>query len=326
MNEEIEVILSDDCSTESYQDIVDQYKDILSIKQIRTDYNFAPGNTREKGASIAEGVWLAFADHDDEYVPNTLLPIKNALIASGEQYYGIANFYEADPETKQVLREMVKTRNWNHAKFYNLDNFWKAYNIHFRKDLLTHEDICVSSQVNVAIYKANRDNPTYIDSFCYIWNNRPTSISRERYGNHHFLEVFYDDYITSTGRVYLEAYQNGVVDRDYAIDCVLEVMGYCYNYMQGFKFHDPEGYIRDNEEYARKFYTEIKETFGITNKFAYDWLAQNDAEKWMAIRASAEIGSGPCIPTDTYKEWLDILHKDMPERVTMSDAMHKENK
>ena len=85
MNNEIEVILSDDHSTESYQDIVDKYKDILSIRQIKTDYNFAPGNTREKGVSIAEGEWVCFADHDDEFIPETLKQIKEKILGSEEQ-------------------------------------------------------------------------------------------------------------------------------------------------------------------------------------------------------------------------------------------------
>ena len=55
MNDDIEVILADDCSPESYQEVVDSYRDILSIRQIKTDYNFTPGNTREKGVSIADG-------------------------------------------------------------------------------------------------------------------------------------------------------------------------------------------------------------------------------------------------------------------------------
>jgi glycosyltransferase involved in cell wall biosynthesis len=63
--DEIQVILSDDCSTESYQDIVNQYIDKLFITQTKTDYNCCPGNTRQKGADQALGEWLIFMDHDD---------------------------------------------------------------------------------------------------------------------------------------------------------------------------------------------------------------------------------------------------------------------
>ena len=103
MNDEIEIILSDDNSTDPYEDIVDKFKDSLNIKQIKTDYNFAPGNTREKGVSIATGEWLVFADHDDEFIPDTLPIIKKVIINSGEKYYAIANFYEVDAKSKEVV-------------------------------------------------------------------------------------------------------------------------------------------------------------------------------------------------------------------------------
>lgn len=323
MEDEIEVILSDDCSTESYQDIVEMYNDNLSIRQIKTDYNFGPGNTREKGVSIAEGEWVCFADHDDEFIPGSLKKIKDVLIKSGEQYYAIANFLEMNPDTKEVIREMKEFRNWNHAKFYNLDNFWKAFDIHFKKDLLTHEDIYISSRVNCAILAANGDNPLYINEFCYIWNARPTTISREKYGNHSFMEAFFNDYILSTGSVYIEEFEKNRIDRDYALHSAIEVLLFCYFYTESFKFHHPSDYIRENDDYCRKFLIEIKDVFGVDNKFIWDYAAYNDANMYMTVRKTADIASGPYIESNTFSQWLDYLHKDIKSRVTMSDAMHK---
>jgi glycosyltransferase involved in cell wall biosynthesis len=53
--EDLEVVLADDCSTESYQDIVDKYLDKLNIKQVSTEYNCCPGNTRQCGVDAAAG-------------------------------------------------------------------------------------------------------------------------------------------------------------------------------------------------------------------------------------------------------------------------------
>jgi len=321
MNDDIEVILSDDHSTESYQDIVDGFKQILSIKQIQTDYNFAPGNTRERGVSIAKGEWIAFADHDDEFLSDTLLPIKNAILDKGEKYYAIANFLEVEPDSGKVLKEMRATRNWNHAKFYNLDNLWKAYNIHFKKDLLTHEDIYVSSCINCAIQKANGGNPLYIDIFCYVWNNRPTTISREKYGDHTFLEVFYEDYITSTGRVYLDNYINRTASLQYAEGSVIEVLLYCYFYTESFKFHRPNDYLTKNDDASRQYLVAIKNAFGFNNDYIVNYVSQNDAIMYSAVRDSAADGAGYCVESRTFAQWLDWLHADIKPRITMSDAI-----
>lgn len=324
MEEEIEVILSDDNSTESYQDIVDQYKSILSIRQIKTDYNFAPGNTREKGVSIAEGEWITIADHDDEFIENTLMQVRDIIKQSGEQHYVITNFLEVNPDTGETIREMRGMRNWNHGKFYNLDNLWKAYDIHFKKDLLTHEDIYISSCVNSIMQTINGDKPLFIDLFTYKWNARPTSVSRENYGDHSFLETFLGDYITSTGYAYLEQFENGKVEAPFVLDSMIEVLLFCYFYCQGFKFHDPDNYIKENENLCREYLVKIKQTFQVDNTFIINYASQNDAKLYEGVRETAKIGCGPFIESVTFAQWLNVLHIDIVKRITMSDAMHKE--
>ena len=324
MNDDIEVILSDDHSTEPYQDIVDKYIDILSIRQIQTDYNFAPGNTREKGVSIAEGEWVCFADHDDEFIPNTLKEVKNRILETGENQFVVTDFYEMNPDTREIIREMRGTRNWMHSKFYHLDNFWKRYDIHFKKDLLTHEDICVSSQINCAAVMSGRE-PSYFDIFTYCWMSRPTTISREKYGDHSFLEVFFNDYIESTGYTYYRQYYKYGMSDEYISSSMIEVLLYCYFYIQGFKFHHPINWIRDNENYARDYFVTLKETFKITNKQILEFVKQNDASLYVAVRDSAYVGVGPFVEVETFGQFMDKLHKDIYMKETMSQVMRKEN-
>lgn len=324
MNDEIEIILADDHSTESYQDIVDEYKEILSIRQILTDYNFAPGNTREKGVSIAEGEWVCFADHDDEFIPNTLKEIKELILESGENQFVITDFYEMNPDTREVIREMKGTRNWMHAKFYNLDNFWKKYDIHFKKDLLTHEDICVSSQINCAVEISGKE-PSYFEVATYCWMSRPTTISREKYGDHCFLEVFFRDYIESTGYTYYQQYFKYGMSTEHTFDSMIEVLLYCYFYLQGIKFHQPHNWLRDNEQHVREYLLKIKETFGVTNNQIIEYASINDADLYVKVRESAVIGVGTFIETETLSQFLDKLHRDIPIRETMSEVIKKEN-
>mgnify|MGYP003295070239 CR=1 FL=1 len=324
MNDEIEVILSDDHSTESYQDIVDEYSNILSIRQIRTDYNFAPGNTREKGVSIAEGEWICFADHDDEFIPGTLKEIKNKIIESGEDQFVVCNFNEMDPYTRNVIQNFCGTRNWMHAKFYNLDNFWRRFDIHFKKDLLTHEDICVSSQINCAATFSGKE-PSYFDIFCYNWMSRPTSISREKYGNHCFLEVFFRDYIESTGYTYYRSHFKYGLDPQYTYISMVEVLLYCYFYMQGIKFQQPNGeWLHENEDHIREYLVTIKEMFHVTNADIIQTASNDEAYMYIIVRQSAYIGVGNFVECETLAQFLDKLHKDIKPLETMSQVMKKE--
>lgn len=313
MDDDIEVILADDCSPESYQDIVDKYNRKLCIRQIKTDYNFAPGNTREKGCSIATGEWLCFGDHDDEFVPDTLSKIKKEILEKGEKYHVVANFKEIEPGTFKVRREMVHTRNWCHAKFYNLDNFWRAYNIHFKKDLKTHEDIYVSTRVMCILTTLNGDKPMYSDIFCYYWMGNPESISRTKYNDTNFVENFFDDYLESTGRAALDAYLHGEIPKRYATLRSIDVILFCYFYMQRFKYKRPKDYVKSNMDLIREYYIKCKTLFVFSNLDVYDMAAKNDAYWYVEVRKFATTGVGPFVEQETLLEFLNSLDKDEKE-------------
>lgn len=329
MKDEIEVIISDDCSTEDYLDELLKFKDKVYMILTQTDYNFAPGNTREKGVQSATGEWLCFADHDDLYIKGTLLKVKRILKTSGEKYLGIANFYESrlkDDGSIEILKTMIQSRNWNHAKFYNMDNLWKPYNIHFKKDLLTHEDIYVSSQVNGILAKINGDKPLNIDLFCYHWICRPTTISRQKYGNHNFLEVFFKDYLDSTGYAFLDLLKEDKVPINYAMDACIGVVLLSYIYVQSFLFEHPKDYYRENLDYCTEYLIAVKETFGINNQFIYNYAAANRAAVYETQRASGLIATGFFLPNKTLIDWLDYLHHDIEVKHTMSDSIWKDDK
>lgn len=324
MNDDIEVILSDDNSPESYQDIVDPFREKLCIKQVKTDYNFAPGNTREKGVQYATGEWIAFADHDDLYIIDTLPQIKNAIEESGEKYYVISNFLEVNPKTKDLIRQHIGTRNWNHGKFYNMDNLWKAYDIHFKKDLLTHEDIYISSCINCACNKFNTE-PLLVNIFTYIWNARPTSISRSDYQGRNFLEVYFRDYIASTGDLYLERYKMGDISEDYGRNSAVNIILYCYFYTQGFKFQRKD-WLEINDYHARDFVLRCIDTFGFSTQDIIDNCSLNYAENYRGVRESAYIGTGGFIEDMAFGYWLDYM-QDVSNFPNWEDyELHKNDK
>jgi glycosyltransferase involved in cell wall biosynthesis len=337
MSDDIEIILSDDNSPDSYQDIIDPFRERLCIKQVKTDYNFAPGNTRERGVKEATGEWLVFADHDDLFIVDTLPQVKESIIKTGEKYYVISNFLEVEPISKNVIREHIGTRNWNHGKFYNLDNFWKKYDIHFKKDLLTHEDIYISSVVNCACDRFSTQ-PTELSIFTYIWNARPTSVSRADYQGRNFLEIYFRDYIASTGDVYIERYKQGAITEDFAIRSAINIILFCYFYTQGFKFQRPDDWLEINDYHARDFVMRCLEAFSDFNtKYIVNYCGENYADFYRGVRETAYIGTGGFIEDMAFGYWLDYMqdinnfpnieeydkHKNDVKKTTMIQEMSK---
>ena len=310
MKEDIEVILSDDHSTEDYQVFVDRYANDICIRQIQTDYNFAPGNTREKGCTIVTGEWLTFADQDDFFEPKSLQEIKKQILENEEPYHVVSNFREVADYTYKPIQEMIHTRNWCHGKFYNVDNFWRAYNIHFKKDLKTHEDIYISSVVMCLLNTLNGDCPLYSETFTYNWVANVNSISRTKYNDTNFVENFFADYLTSTIAVCEDMYQGGYIKRKYAIEKCFDVILYTYFYIQRFKYKRPKDYVKENIDYVREYYVRLKNILLFSNMDLYTEAAKNDAIWYKAVRESAERGVGPCIEQDTLMQYLNILDQD----------------
>ena len=332
MEDDLEVILSDDHSPENYDDIVSIYDHTISIKRVQTDYNFAPGNTRERGTKVAIGEWLCFADQDDKFIPDTLSKVKKAIIENKEEIYVVSNFLQVDPKTEEVINAYYHPLGWNHAKFYNLDHCWKKYDVHFKKDLVSHEDVYISSRMN-CIMAMNHREPLYVDEYTYIWYTRPESLSHRKYmkdkKTYVFLERYLPDYIRSTGDVYIGEYEAGRITKQYAIETASEILGYCYFYMQGFIFNDPNNFLRVNFDWCRGQLIRVKKLYGITNVDIWNVMAEKGAQRYMQIEHTAHIGVGPYIPYFTFMEWLEILHKDgepyPTEHVLYTNQTNKNN-
>lgn len=58
-----EVIVIDDCSTDNSREVIASYEGLVTI--VHNEYNMGVSATRNKGASIARGEYLAFLDADD---------------------------------------------------------------------------------------------------------------------------------------------------------------------------------------------------------------------------------------------------------------------
>ena len=60
-----ELIIVDDCSTDSTDDVVSQYIKDTRIKYYKNDVNLGAALTRNRAMKLAQGEWIAFLDSDD---------------------------------------------------------------------------------------------------------------------------------------------------------------------------------------------------------------------------------------------------------------------
>ena len=216
-----------------------------------------------------------------------------------------------------VKHKFEATMNWCHGKFYNMDNLWKPQGIHFIRDLKSHEDIAICTQVTCALQALGVNQYTYFQFPVYAWTDNPQSVSHAKYtidvasGEREFLEVFFDDYVHSTGYLYLEGFNLHKLKMVNAIKLCVEIICYCYFYTQGFQFRRPDSFYLENFKIAGKYVNTCKKTFNLTNDSIYSLVASGNAAMYYNIKKLADPGSGHYIPQQTFQQWLELVCKSV---------------
>ena len=287
---------------------------VTEVPDTRIDLIHCPGNTREAGVKLATGEWITFVDHDDLLINDSFTKVKNAIIEGNEQYIASANFIEINPISNEIGRNFIHTANWMHAKFYNLDNFWKAFDFHFSENLCTHEDIAISSKVNCVLYKLGKQHPFYIEDFVYVWRSWPDSTSRSMYDGRLFIDTHFIDYVRSTIDVYKEDYiefldKNKDRDEEYKnrqgafyAKMYIDVILYMYFYIQAFKFYNKYNYDMNNIFIAKSKIREFYRIFNLSPEMVLQLVSENG---WYnSIRDSAKNATGNIVEYETFYDFI----------------------
>ena len=304
--DQIQVVISDDCSTEDYQDVIDEYKENLLITQVKTDYNYCPGNTRQKGADAAIGQWICFSDHDDEFIPGALEKIKEQIDKLPEcDTVLFAKFLKKT--VKGQLYEMPSNAGWTHGKFFNLDNFWKKYNIHYTKDMTSHEDVCICTQVEY-IRTAYHLNMYQTDIPVYIWIENPDSLSNRKYTAERkervFLDVFLIDYIESTaGTSYGKYKEFDGLNKKFVFKNLKDVMLYSYFYSQ-FAMDEVPDYMEKNFDHIRKYLVILNDEFNCPIDDIYKYFKVTHRDQYQTIFKMALGQTNMFLYQRSFREWL----------------------
>lgn len=78
-NVPLELLVINDCSPDSLDEVMKQYKVIENLRYIKNEQNMGVAKTRNKGVELATGQYVAFLDADDYWVQGKLEKQLNAL-------------------------------------------------------------------------------------------------------------------------------------------------------------------------------------------------------------------------------------------------------
>ena len=307
---DMEVVISDDCSPEPYDDIVERYKDKLNIVRTKTAYNCCPGNTRQAGYDASSGEWVIFGDQDDEYVPGAFHKVFKSIANSerdGFRFPVVTTDFDEGCYVKgqfQLVSRHSRSYGWTHGKFYRRE-WWEKNHVAYKHDLKSHEDIYLSSLVT-CVLDETKEKPMYVQELTYRWLKRPDSLSQgsERL----FIEEHLPEYIESTGRVFLDYYKRrGAAALDVAKYNAVSVILYSYFYHMGAVFADSRGFLRENTEAISAYYQELKQTFGMDNDELLLYCAQDHGRYYWKIQEQAMRATGTYIPCISFPMYLNMM-------------------
>lgn len=94
-----ELIIVDDCSTDSTDEIVEQFLTDKRIKYLKNEHNSGAAVSRNRALREAKGKWIAFLDSDDLWMPEKLMwQIK--FMKKHNFYFSYTNYSEIDESGK----------------------------------------------------------------------------------------------------------------------------------------------------------------------------------------------------------------------------------
>lgn len=141
--ENIEVIIVDDLSTDSTQDIITSYTE--KYDNIKTYGNSkktgTPGRARNIAMSKSESDYIMFIDHDDKYLPDTIENLYDAITRnSADVAIGkFQNFGENNITTEGWVTEDVILNSIDENRlFFSINGIWRMI---FPKEFLNKNNI-----------------------------------------------------------------------------------------------------------------------------------------------------------------------------------------
>ena len=164
-----EVLLVNDKSNYTYENVIDKYKKLIDIKELELKENVGPGQARQKGIENTNSKYILFIDADDYlYSPYSIELLINKIEETKADVV-ISNFI-IERDNKREIKE--KNNVWLHGKIYRRD-FIEKNNVKFNTTR-KNED----SGFNRLLLLL-KDTIEYLNEITYVYQENPDSITRK---------------------------------------------------------------------------------------------------------------------------------------------------
>jgi len=314
---DLEIIISEDASTDHYLDIVKTYEQILNIKIFPTDEHkyHCPGNTRHDGWRHATGEWITFMDHDDTFNPNAFNLVKKFILENNNDPDIVmvrTPIDRADTDGNSI--KQLSATTWLHGKFYRAD-FIKENDINFKVDLFGNEDLYFNNLMMGHITGKNK-KILDISMPMYKWYANPESLSNKREIECEglgYTEKYFGDYIISNSIPHIICYEKYPEYRAHFELELLQtlILSYFY-YERAYYIYPDKDLLIPMEKEIRQIIAKVRTTLDITLDDIINWC-YTDVDRYNSFRLTIQDLSGPFIETHSTLDFFKMFDITIPQ-------------
>lgn len=304
--DEVEIILADDCSTESLDILLETYSDLNIRIILNKEHLGFPRAGRQNGLNAAKGKWIMFADQDDYFEDNALDKLKTYIENRHLKNCIFTPFIVDYPDTQEKITNHFS--GWTHGKLFE-NIFLRQYNIKY-SEVKYHEDTCFMT--NIQCLLIDKDITYYdLDYTFYHWIQDPNSLSKT---NNYIINGI-KDYASEVIFIifsYFKKYTPN--DSQYLCFFKLFISAYFRNY-----YYQQYTFIRENKQFKeiKKEWNEI--LYSYMKEFRHlSKLKNNDIIKYIREELPIfynDIRTDHCkyIPFFEYETFEQWLNKNFPD-------------
>lgn len=311
-HDEIEIIVVDDASDNlDYRKTLDEYG--LNVKYTETDVEVhCPGNTREAGLPLVTQAWLCFSDQDDFFEDDAFEKVKDYILSVHDHPIFMVStiFRTYDEEEQSKYKDFAHKEAWLHGKFYSMTHFIDPFDIHFKKDLVTHEDIYFNSLCLSHLYNLRADWD-YLDVYTYCWCDNPDSLTRRETQDRGYLFENFNDYLVSAAEAFWEQsrFKSNVVFRNQVIMTLL----HAYFYYEFASYYYTGKDYQDIILLIKNFLDRMINELDMSPDFIIDFVYA-DPNKYDRVEADCKIYCTNFIPKTSFRDFVYRLSSTKEEK------------
>ena len=233
---------------------------------------------------------------------NVLFQIKNYIMENQKKtIYVISTIMRGyDDKTDTAHTEFAHKQAWLHGKWYSMENLIIPYNINFRENLVTHEDIYFNSKVYAVLFKLGIEWDT-LNIYTYRWVDNPESLTRKPTNDRGYLFENFNDYLVSASEPYWE--EAVKTQNEIFVNQLMMTILHAYFYYEAASYYEgPNSYkdiIQLIHQYIQNVIKDLQITLDDIVNFVYA-----DPIKYKLVFEECVIYSGLFIPKTSFRDFV----------------------